>query len=279
MGDAVHTAHFAIGSGTKLAHRRRDRAGAAVQGSRRRRRGADRRSAEALPGRCAASTCCACRTRPGTRWSGSRRWASAMPTRLPPEQFMYSMLTRSQRISHENLRLRDADWLEGYERWFARKRRARRGRRHEAAAADVHAVHGARRDAEEPRRGLADGAVLGVDGVPGDFHLVHLGARALGGAGLVFAEMTCVSADARITPGCPGLWNDAQRAPGGASSTSCTRTATRRSACRSAMPGAKGSTRVALGRRRPAAGRRQLAADGGVARCRTWPACARCRAR
>jgi anthraniloyl-CoA monooxygenase len=51
-----------------------------------------------------------------------------------------------------------------------------------------------------------------VDGVPGDYHLVHLGARAMGGAGLVFAEMTCTSPDARITPGCPGLWTDAQGA-------------------------------------------------------------------
>ena len=50
-----------------------------------------------------------------------------------------------------------------------------------------------------------------VDGLPGDFHLVHLGARAMGGAGLVLAEMTCTSPDARITPGCPGLWNEAQR--------------------------------------------------------------------
>jgi anthraniloyl-CoA monooxygenase len=49
-----------------------------------------------------------------------------------------------------------------------------------------------------------------VDGVPGDYHLVHLGARALGGAALVFAEMTCVSAEGRITPGCPGLYSDAQ---------------------------------------------------------------------
>ena len=50
-----------------------------------------------------------------------------------------------------------------------------------------------------------------VDGMPGDYHLVHLGARAMGGAGMVVAEMTCPSPDARITPGCPGLWNDAQR--------------------------------------------------------------------
>ena len=50
-----------------------------------------------------------------------------------------------------------------------------------------------------------------VDGVPADYHLVHLGARAMGGAGMVVAEMTCPSPDARITPGCPGLWNEAQR--------------------------------------------------------------------
>ncbi len=85
-----------------------------------------------------------------------------------------------------------------------------------------------------------------IDGMAGDYHLVHLGARALGGAGLVFAEMTCVSPDARITPGCPGLWNDAQHdALGSASSISCMRTATRRSRSRSAMPVRKGSTRVA----------------------------------
>ena len=77
-----------------------------------------------------------------------------------------------------------------------------------------------------------------VDGVPGDYHLVHLGARAMGGAGMVVAEMTCASPDARITPACPGLWNDrAARRPGSASSTSCTRnTRRRRSRCSSATP-------------------------------------------
>ncbi len=49
-----------------------------------------------------------------------------------------------------------------------------------------------------------------TDGVPNDFHLVHLGARAMGGAGLVFTEMTCVTPEGRISPGCCGLWNDAQ---------------------------------------------------------------------
>ncbi|MBR0669610.1 oxidoreductase [Neoroseomonas soli] len=51
-----------------------------------------------------------------------------------------------------------------------------------------------------------------TDGMPGDWHATHLGMHALGGAGLVVAEMTCVSPEARITPGCPGLWNDAQTA-------------------------------------------------------------------
>ena len=79
---------------------------------------------------------------------------------LPPEQFMYSMLTRSQRISHENLRLRDKAWLEGFERWFAESRRAAAAGACAGAAADVHALHAAQRHAEEPGRRLADGAVL-----------------------------------------------------------------------------------------------------------------------
>ncbi len=132
---------------------------------------------------------------------------------LEPEQFMYSMLTRSQRISHENLRLRDRGWLEGYERWFAA--------RGAAAPAAVESPPPPPMFTPYTVRGLRLGnrVVVSpmaqyccVDGVPGEFHLVHLGARALGGAGMVVAEMTCPSADARITPGCPGLWNDAQAA-------------------------------------------------------------------
>uniref|UniRef100_UPI004056C93E oxidoreductase n=1 Tax=Paracidovorax oryzae TaxID=862720 RepID=UPI004056C93E len=119
---------------------------------------------------------------------------------------MYSMLTRSQRISHENLRLRDAGWLEGYERWFAHR-----------AGIDVPA------GSRPPPPMFTPLTVRGVtlknrivvspmaqysaeDGLVGDYHLVHLGARAMGGAGLVFAEMACVSAEGRITPGCPGLY-------------------------------------------------------------------------
>ncbi|NWG73661.1 MAG: bifunctional salicylyl-CoA 5-hydroxylase/oxidoreductase, partial [Rubrivivax sp.] len=135
-----------------------------------------------------------------------RRYADT----LPPEQFMYSMLTRSQRISHENLRLRDARWLEGFERWFAK-------------GAGVDVPEGVRPPPPMFTPYTVRGVTLknrvvvspmaqysAVDGVPGDFHLVHLGARALGGAGLVVAEMTCVSPEGRITPGCPGLYTAEQ---------------------------------------------------------------------
>jgi anthraniloyl-CoA monooxygenase len=205
MGDAVHTAHFAIGSGTKLAledaieltklFRLRGNDIAAVL--------ADyqaHREVDVLRLQNAA-------------WN-AMEWFEVVGTRyceqLPPEQFMYSMLTRSQRISHENLRLRDADWLGGYERWFAQR-----------CGVEVAA------DAAPPApmftpfrlRGLtlANRVVVSpmamysaLDGIAGDFHLVHLGARALGGAALVYTEMTCTSPDARITPGCAGLWNDDQ---------------------------------------------------------------------
>ncbi|MDE2048392.1 MAG: bifunctional salicylyl-CoA 5-hydroxylase/oxidoreductase, partial [Betaproteobacteria bacterium] len=202
MGDAAHTAHFSIGSGTKLALedaielqrcllQYRD-VRAALQAYE------AVRSVEVIKIQNAA--------RNSTEWfENVQRY-----TGLQAEQFAYSLLTRSQRISHENLRQRDPQWLGGYERWLA-------------DAAHAHPAEG--RAAPPPMllplsvRGvtLKNRVVVSpmamysaVDGVPQDFHLVHLGARALGGAGLVFAEMTCPSPEARITPGCPGLWNDAQ---------------------------------------------------------------------
>ena len=120
MGDAVHTAHFAIGSGTKLAFD--DAIELARQFEARGHFGGRVFPAFSTPTRrFAASTSLVSRMRRVTRWNGSRWSALAMPIRSSREQFMYSMLTRSQRISHENLRLRDKAWLEGYERWFARK--------------------------------------------------------------------------------------------------------------------------------------------------------------
>jgi anthraniloyl-CoA monooxygenase len=140
------------------------------------------------------------------------------------------MLTRSQRISHENLRLRDARWLEGYERWFARRAAAQAGVDVPVSAQEPArpATAGARsvlkppspmftpyklRSMVVPNRVVVSPMAMysAQDGLPGDFHLVHFGARALGGAGLLYTEMTCPSPEARITPGCAGLWNDAQR--------------------------------------------------------------------
>ena len=131
-----------------------------------------------------------------------RRYAD----QLDPEQFMYSMLTRSQRISHENLRLRDRNWLEGFERDFAHKAKAAN-----ESAPPALTPFTARGVTLANRIVVSPMAMYSAqDGLLGDFHMTHLGSRALGGAALVFAEMTCVSPDARITPGCLGLWNDAQ---------------------------------------------------------------------
>jgi anthraniloyl-CoA monooxygenase len=215
MGDAVHTAHFAIGSGTKLAIED------AIELTRQFKTHGDapEHIPEVLERYQALRRVDVLRLQ-NAAWN-AMEWFEVCGARycdqLEPEQFMYSMLTRSQRISHENLRLRDKGWLEGYERWFAA--RALRAAGLPASAADtasppppmftpyrVRSVTLKNRVVVSPMAQYS-----AVDGVPGDYHLVHLGARAMGGAGLVVAEMTCPSADARITPGCPGLWNAAQR--------------------------------------------------------------------
>jgi anthraniloyl-CoA monooxygenase len=208
MGDAVHTAHFAIGSGTKLALED------AIELVRQFRRLGDAPAQirQVLAAYQEARRVETLRIQ-NAAWN-AMEWFEVCGDRycdpLEPEQFMYSMLTRSQRISHENLRLRDRAWLEGYERWFA----ARTPLQRPAALPAVPPMftpYTARSVTLKNRVVVSPMAQYSaVDGVPGDYHLVHLGARAQGGAGLVFAEMTCVSPDARITPGCPGLWNDEQ---------------------------------------------------------------------
>jgi anthraniloyl-CoA monooxygenase len=208
MGDAAHTAHFAIGSGTKLAlddaielarqfdlnGHRRDAIGAVISAYEEARRVDVARIQNAA--------------RNAMEWFEvvGRRYADAME----PEQFFYSMLTRSQRISHENLRLRDPTWLEGYERWFARKSGLDVSEDNRATPPMLTPFRA--RSVTLPNRIIVSPMAMysAKDGLINDFHLAHLGARAMGGAGLVFAEMTCVSPDARITPGCLGLWNDAQ---------------------------------------------------------------------
>jgi anthraniloyl-CoA monooxygenase len=203
MGDAAHTAHFSIGSGTKLAledaiglaqsiSAHRGNLHAALQAYE------ESRSVDVLRIQNAA--------RNSTEWfENVQRYAG-----LQPEQFAYSLLTRSQRISHENLRLRDKAYLESYEDWVAERAGLWRGPG-QAPVPPMLTPYTARGVTLNNRIVVSPMAQYScVDGVPADYHLVHLGARAMGGAGLVFVEMTCVSPDARITPGCPGLWTDEQ---------------------------------------------------------------------
>jgi anthraniloyl-CoA monooxygenase len=206
MGDAVHTAHFAIGSGTKLALED------AIELARQFQQHGDKDLPEVLREYQAARRIETLRIQ-NAAWN-AMEWFEVCGERycdqLEPEQFMYSMLTRSQRISHENLRLRDKAWLEGYERWLAARTPLKR-------EASLPAIPPMFTPFETRSVRLKNRVVVSpmaqysaADGVPGDYHLVHLGARAMGGAALVMAEMTCTSPDARITPGCPGLWNDGQ---------------------------------------------------------------------
>jgi anthraniloyl-CoA monooxygenase len=210
MGDAVHTAHFAIGSGTKLAIED------AIELTRQFQQIGD--TPEHIPAvlaRYQAERAIDVLRLQNAAWN-AMEWFEVCGERycdqLEPEQFMYSMLTRSQRISHENLRLRDPAWLEGYERWLAARTPLQRDPALPAVP-PMFTPYALRSVTLKNRVVVSPMAQYSAtDGVPGDYHLVHLGARAMGGAGLVFAEMTCVSPDARITPGCPGLWNDAQTA-------------------------------------------------------------------
>jgi anthraniloyl-CoA monooxygenase len=129
-------------------------------------------------------------------------------TAMEAPQFAYSMLTRSQRLSHENLRVRDADYVAGFEAWIARRACEQAGIAPIGAKVLPMLTPFKLRELTLKNRIVVSpmAQYSAVDGVAGDYHLVHLGARALGGAGMVFAEMTCVSADARITPSCPGMY-------------------------------------------------------------------------
>ena len=197
MGDAAHTAHFSIGSGSKLALED------AIELSRCLAATDDTvlalqnyvavRSVEVLKIQNAA--------RNSTEWFEHVDRYSGMEA----EQFFYSLLTRSQRISHENLRVRDAAWLKDYERWLAGTSAGKTPPPPMLLPLKVRSVELKNRIVVSPMA-----TYNAVDGMPQDFHLVHLGARALGGAALVFAEMTAPCAEGRITPGCPGLWDVAQ---------------------------------------------------------------------
>ncbi len=189
MGDAAHTAHFSIGSGTKLAIEDAIKLAQVLHGGKPLPEALEEyhaeRHVEVLKLQNAA--------RNSTEWfEHIDRYAT-----LDPLQFTYSLLTRSQRVSHENLRARDKRFVGRVETWFA----GAEGKPPMFAPLKL-------RDMEIANRVVVSPMCMysAEDGAVGDFHLVHYGARAGGGAGLVFSEMTDVSADARITPGCAGMY-------------------------------------------------------------------------
>ncbi len=196
LGDASATAHFSIGSGTKLALESAislakhvtDDADLTTAFE----KYEDARRLEVLRLQSAA--------RNSVEWfEDVERYLD-----LDPVQLNYSMLTRSQRISHENLRERDPEWLEGAEKWFMEQAGA-------GANGPVRAPMFAPfklRDMALTNRVVVSpmAQYKAVDGSPTDWHLIHYAERAKGGAGLVYTEMTCVSPEGRITPGCPGLY-------------------------------------------------------------------------
>ena len=202
LGDAAATAHFSVGSGSKLAlesaialadylHSEPIMANAF-------RRYEDERRLEVLRLQSAARN--------------STEWFENVPryTGMQIEQFAYSLLTRSQRISHENLRERDEIWLSDAERWFERQAT---GREPQATRAPMFVPFRVRGIELKNRVVVSPMAQYrAADGTPTDWHLVHYAERAKGGAGLVFTEMTCVSPEGRITPGCTGLYRSEHEA-------------------------------------------------------------------
>jgi anthraniloyl-CoA monooxygenase len=195
LGDAAHTAHFSIGSGTKLAMEDALALAACLREQ---------------PDTETALAAYESERRPVVESTqraalASLEWFERLGSYVgqPPTRFAFNLLTRSRRVTHGNLRLRDREFTDRVERDFGappgtppmftpfRLRGLTLRNRVVVSPMDMYAAR---------------------DGLPGDFHLVHLGARALGGAGLVMTEMVCVSPRGRITPGCTGLWNDRQEA-------------------------------------------------------------------
>lgn len=198
LGDAAHTAHFSIGSGTKLALEDAIKLAEVLN-----RPGLTREAA--LEEYQAERNLEVLKLQNSAR--NSTEWFETLERYLhfEPIQFAYSLLTRSQRVSHENLRLRDKPWLEGVERWFQSKAR---GTPVNDPAPPMFAPYRLRDMRIENRVVVSPMATYSAtDGTPNDFHLVHYGTRAQGGAGLVYTEMTCVSAEGRITPGCAGMYD------------------------------------------------------------------------
>ncbi|MGY4098796.1 bifunctional salicylyl-CoA 5-hydroxylase/oxidoreductase [Nocardia sp. R16R-3T] len=198
LGDSAHTAHFSIGSGTKLAMedalalaaclQEHDSVSAALEEYE------TERKAVVLSTQRAAQA--------------SLEWFENLGQYVDqdPMQFAFNIMTRSRRVTYENLQLRDPEFVEQVNTWFAAQ--------HPDHRPDTPPMF-------QPFRlgqlELANRIIVSpmdmyrsTNGLPNDFHLVHLGGKALGGAGLVMTEMVCVSEIGRITPGCAGIWTDEQ---------------------------------------------------------------------
>jgi len=197
LGDASATAHFSIGSGTKLALEsaivlanniilEKDYKTAFKKYE-------ESRKLEVLRLQSAARN--------------SVEWFEDVDRylRLDPIQLKYSLLTRSQRISHENLRERDSNWLNNAEKWFQNNSGLNNNEKVRAPMFTPFKIRGLELKNRVVVSPMAQ--YKAVKGSPTDWHFVHYGERAKGGAALVYTEMTCVSADGRISTGCPGLYS------------------------------------------------------------------------
>jgi anthraniloyl-CoA monooxygenase len=206
LGDAKASAHFSIGSGTKLAMEDAIALADALQG--------------------APSIQAALELYEQGRREEVEKTQHAADVSLvwfehvdrfwdfDPVQFAFGVMTRSKAITYDNLKLRAPDFVAEVDKTFAKRVRAA-GFEVDTARPMVPLFQPMRlREMELANRAVVSPMCMysAKEGVPTDFHLVHYGSRAIGGAGLIFTEMTCVSRDARITPGCAGLWNDEQEA-------------------------------------------------------------------
>ena len=195
LGDAAHTAHFSIGSGTKLAMEDALALAACLHEQPSLDAGLAAYETERRP--VVLSTQRAAQA--------SLEWFENLGQYMhqPPLQLGFNIMTRSRRVTYDNLRLRDPQFVERIDRWFASTQ--------PAGADDIRPpmFHPFRlRELELVNRVVVSAMDMykASDGVPSDFHLAHLGGKALGGAGLVMTEMACVSATGRITPGCTGMY-------------------------------------------------------------------------
>jgi anthraniloyl-CoA monooxygenase len=202
MGDAIHTAHFSVGSGTKLAMEDAITLSRLLLEDLALDEALDQYERQRRPEVQSLQRA----ARASLEWfEGADRYRNA-----EPEQFVFSMLTRSQRVTYDNLRVRDPVYMSEVDSWYASSSHGCPVSVDPGVPPMFHPFQ--LRDLVLSNRIVVSpmDQYSAVDGLPNRWHLVHLGSRAVGGAGLVMTEMTCVSRDGRISPGCTGIWDDDQ---------------------------------------------------------------------